>query len=282
MNIENLLFENWYIIVGGIILGIMYFQISRNKPVGNTNVENLKFYFHLGCVLLISAIIQQRFFNEHSYFFISMLIFIPLWAVFIKWLLSRDDVYVFESTIQGEKFYDLENIEMHIAENTSQRLLIFPREIYDSKKHIGDLHYSFWAGSSRIKFCDKYDDKTGIFFHPAIQQLHNFTFYAIKSVWLKLKDDIPGLIDQNTQLILLKDWELAFKMDTIKNNMDVHLKALNYQHSNIPFSMPDTLPQLFAKAKKEKLKDIAQTEKQIKPVEPVKTETKTETGGDAK
>lgn len=261
MNGIDSIIDNWYIILGIVILGLFYWRITKNT--NEIEKKTQMFYLHMGIVLLVCFIIQKFVFPQHYYFLIAMPIFIPCWVIFIKWLLSRDDVYILESCIQGEKFYDLKNVKMVIAENTSQRLLIMPREIYDSKIHVGDLHYGFWAGSSRIKFCDKYDDETGIFFHPPIQQLHNYTFYAIKSFWLKMKNDLPHIIDTNTVLTLMSDWYLSFKMFEIRENMDVHLKSLNNQHCKIPFTMPDNLEQLYNKAVKDKTRDISPGEKEI-------------------
>ena len=156
----EILFKYWYIIGLIILLAIVYYRISKNQPMGNSDIESLKFYFVIGIIMLGVFAIHKMFFNDHYYLFIAMIIFVPIWCWVILKLLSRDDVYILESTIQGETFFDIRNKKKIIADNTSQRLLVMPREIYDSKIHVGDLHYSFWAGSQRIKFCDKYDDET--------------------------------------------------------------------------------------------------------------------------
>jgi hypothetical protein len=276
--------EYWYIIGFGLLL-IGYYIYSMRKPNSNINSDSTKFYFTIGIIFMGALLIQKWFFSEHWFYWIAMLIFIPLWAIIIKYLLSRDDVYVLESAIIGDEFYDISIVNKIVVDNTTQRILIMPREIYESKKHIGDLHYGFWAGANRIKFTDYYDDKNGIFYHPPIQQLHNFTFYAIKGFWLKMKKDLPNIIDENTKHTLLFDWHLAFKMDSIKTNIDEHLKAMNVQHENAPFEMPDSLETMYKKALKDKLRDIDKTESRTKP-ESEKTESKPESdskpGGDVK
>ena len=274
----EILFKYWHIIGLIIITAIIYYRsLKTSNEIDKTN---LKFYFWL-CIIMITVFgIQIWFFPEHYYLLISMIIFVPVWIVVIYYLLSRDDVYILESTIQGETFYDIRNLKKIVADNTSQRLLVMPREIYDSKIHVGDLHYGFWAGSTRIKFCDKYDDETGIFYHPAIQQLHNYTFYAIKSFWIKLKRDLPEIIDQNTVLTLMSDWYVSFKMFNIKENTREHLKSINVQHENAPFVMPENLESLFEKAMRDKMRDVADTEKpkpdsdKTKKSEPAKPDSK--------
>lgn len=256
--------DYWYIIGFGILL-ILYYVYSSRNPNKSPETDSTAFYFTIGIIFMVSMIIHKWFFVSHWFFWAAMIIFIPLWSFVIKYLLSRDDVYVIESAIMGDEFFDITNVKKINVVNTSQRILIMPREIYDSKKHVGDLHYSFWAGSNRIKFTDYYDEKTGIFYHPPIQQIHNFTFYAIKAFWLKMKHDLPKIIDENTKLTLLSDWYLAFKMDVIKTNIDEHLKAINVQHENIPFVMPDSLETLYNKAMRDKYRDIDKTETKTKP-----------------
>ena len=73
----------------------------------------------------------------------------------------------------------------------------------------------------------------------------------------------PESLDRNTVLTLMSDWYIAFKMDAIKENTREHLKSIHHQHSHIPFTMPDSLEDLYEKAIKDKKIDIAESEKEI-------------------
>jgi len=139
--------ENWYIIAIGIIyLGLKYVQISDKYP--NANKSAIPDYIELLIYILIIAILQDKFFNEHFYFILSLFMFIPVYMGFIFWILNRGNYYLIESRMQGQEFYKLglipenENTESDLSKqismNTGIQIHIMDKELYESKLHFGD------------------------------------------------------------------------------------------------------------------------------------------------
>ena len=263
-----MLAEYWWVLFIVIPLVWIYIKLSNRQTFANMSFREMGLVLEFGCYFLLVYLGQRYLFSGHIYFLLSIPLFVTIWSLCIFLLLAGRNIYVIETTFQGEKFYDLENVKEVIVPHTSHRILIMDEGVYKLKKHSGDIHFQFWKGSDRIKFTDYYDDSAGVFYHPRIQQLHNITFYAFKSFWVKMRDELPNLIDQNTLLTWLSNWRLAFKMDAMKENFEQHLKAVESQHEHKPFMMPETLEDIFKRKSAEKHKDIEQSEQPIKP-EPV-------------
>ena len=60
--------------------------------------------------LLMIIIIQNKLFNEHYYFIIALPIFIPIMVMFILFILRKNKVFLIESRMQGELFYEMGKI----------------------------------------------------------------------------------------------------------------------------------------------------------------------------
>lgn len=243
MNFIDFINEYWYILLIGIPLLLMYINYSKNKTMLGLNNSDLGLTIELGLYFLLIITIQDVLFNEHFYLIISMPIFIIVWSLFIYWLLSRDDIYILECTMQGEQFKNIKEIKNEISLTTRMRILIMSKEAYETKEHIGEANPSFWNMGHNIKLCDFYDGK--YFYHPEFEQIHNLTFPACKTLWLKLKQDIPDLIRTNTTYTELMNYLLAEKEQIMRKNLITHLSAIEKQHDFAPFQLPPTMDELY-------------------------------------
>lgn len=243
---------------------MVHFKGTKDKDA------DLQFYAVIGSILWLVLLIQHKVFNEHSFLIIGLLIFVIIFSAFIYWILSKDDVYIIECTMQGEQFKNLQLVEKEIATTTSMRILKMDKEIYDMKNHVGDAKNPFWNITNRIKLCDYFDGET--FYHPEFTQLHNISFYSAKSFWLKMKQDLPDLIRQNVVLTWLSEYKIAFHQNTMKQNFALHLKSINEQHEHEPFSLHDDLNKFFDELYKDKLKSMSIKEELSKTMEESKDE----------
>ena len=106
---------------------------------------------------------------------------------------------------------------------------------------------------------------------------HHFNFHAFRGFWEKMCIDVPALIDQNTILTFMKEYELSFKMAGMVDNLELYLKSMKNQHSHIPFKMPETLEQIYKRRAAETQRTPGEHEAaqpQLAPQEPEK-----DTGG---
>lgn len=268
MSIGDFFSEYWWAIFILLPLFIIYLKLSQQKTIGEVSLADLSLVFEFGCYVLMIFLIQNYIFNGHWFFTISIPFFIILWVMAIHFLLSKDDIYVLESTMQSEAFWNITDMEKKYCESTSQRLLVMDRQVYDAKRHIGEAKYNYWQGSDRIKFTDFYEDEKGIFYHPEFSQLHNISFYTAKSFWLKMKDDLPEVMRQNTMLTWLSNYYLAHKQAILKKKFEYHLSALDKQHEHAPFEMPDTMKELYDKLSREK-RAIEREHEEMEKREPV-------------
>lgn len=218
--------------------------------------------------ILVLYLVQVYVFKNTWFFIISAPIWIGLFGIIIYLLLTGNDVYILESTIQMEHFYNLGTVQMLLAPETRQRLLIMDRGIYDTKQHIGDSHYTLWAGSGRIKFTDYYDDKLGVFYHPEVPELHNISFYIAKSFWLQLKEDMPKVIRTNVELTWLSDYKLAHEQRVTQDNFEYMLKNLKTQYTHEPFCLGHDIEEIYRRLLKEKLSAPKESEEPKQKEEP--------------
>lgn len=246
MNISDYIY---WAIIGAIILILLflYLKLKSRKTVGGFSLRELAVIVEAGFFIFLIYMIQVYVFPEHYFFVITIPITVVVWALVIHYLLSGDDIYVLESTIQNEQFYDLEALQKDVTPSTSHRLLMMSREVYDGKKHIGDAKYPFWLGSERVKFTDYYQDDKGIFYHPQLPAFHNVSIHTARLFLLKVKEDVPILIRQNVLLTWLSEYKVAYAQSVLADKFPEHLKALEEQHQHDPFTMPDDLETLYEK-----------------------------------
>ena len=272
--------EYWYLLIFGIPLLIAYIRFAGNKSFGNMKHEDLGLAIEMGIYILIIVFVQNQLFPSHIFWIIGFPIFITAWAGFIYWILSKNDVYIIEATMQGEQFKRLKQLDKQFATDTKLRLLKMDKEVYDSKEHIGDSKPPFWNVGNRIKICDYFDGET--FYHPEFAQLHNISFYTAKAFWLKMKKDLPNLIKENINLTWLMNYKIAHSMKAMKKNFLLHLQSIESQHEKEPFELHDEMDEYFEKLFAEKLKnppDIKQSENESENKEKIVSES-IEKGGD--
>lgn len=270
MTIDDILYYLPIIVIG---LGLLYLWLkwrNRERPL-NIPLESLGLIVEIGIFTFIIYLVERYLFVEHSYFLLTILFFIPIWSMFVYILLKRDEIYILVSSFQGDKFHNLQDVETRVSNQTTQRLLVMNREVYEAKSHIGDLSYPFWRGSSRIHFADDYDSKKGIFYHHSDPRLKNITFWVAKPFWLKLRDELPNVIRDNIILTWLSNYSLAHKQRVMADRFKLHLKALERQHDYEPFKLPDDIDELMQFLKDEKSRGLSvleeQIEKETKPEE---------------
>lgn len=256
----GLFFEYWWIWFIVIPLIILYLYWSNKKSFAGLSVREMGVVLEIGLYILLIYLVQKYLFPEHNYFLIAIPIFCIIWGLAVALLLAGRNYYMMVTTFEGQEFYETDPPEKIISPNTSHRLLVMDEGVYRQKKHVGDLNYQLWRGSERVKFADYFNEKTGTFHHPRIPQLHNVTFYAMKSFWVKMRHEVPELIDQNILLTWLFNWRLSYKMDAMKDRFELHLRAIEKQHEYRPFGMPDTIEELARELYKEKQQTPERTE----------------------
>lgn len=266
MNWVALIFEFWWL--WAFLIALLLY--SR----GSLNVM----WFEAFIFIILIYIIQHYLFPDHLYFLIAIPIFVIVWWAVIMYILRSRNIYVLETTIQNETFKDIEKMDIHVSPSTSNRLLVMDEKVYAEKRHVGDASFPFWSGSDRLKFCDKYIDKEGIFFHPQLPQMKNVTIHTARLFLLKMKDDMPRLIRENVMLTWLSAYKTGHELNIMRENFELNLKAFKNQYEHEPFTMPDDLDELFEKKWLEAQK-VAKVYEELKigqPDKEVKTETKSE------
>lgn len=265
MEIIEFLSENWLILLMLLAIGYVYYKFKNKSKIGDLSFKEMKLAIEIGVYILIVYYVDVYIFTEHNYFTLAIFPFVPVFALFIHYLLSGSDILILESTLKNEEWHDLDSTAPIISENTGQRALIMSREVYDSKKWIGNNQNPLWRGSDRIKFCDYYSDKTGVFFTHEIESLKNINFYQCKSFWLLLKRDIPKLQRENIKLTWLSDYKLANEQNILKDNTKLSITALKNQYEHEPFSMPDDIDKIREAIEKERHRALAKSEEPQAP-----------------
>lgn len=260
MDIGEFFASYWWVFVMALPLFIFYLRNKSGKTIGDFNKYEMEMIVEFGFYILLIYLIQNYIFPSHWFFIITMPIVIILISLLIYYIKKGDVTYILESTIEGQEFYNPHDGTRIVADNTSQRLLIMNQEVYEDKMHIGDLHYQLWQGTNRIKFTDKYDDRTGIFYHPRMSEFHNFTFYQLKSMWRMMAQQWPELLDRLSTFTLLQDVYISDRASHIIKNTEYHLEAIGRQYKHIPFPQPKTLEDIAKIVALEKKQSLAHFE----------------------
>lgn len=271
MDIMQILLNFWYLIIICVPVCYLAYKSNRGQSVLGMEPEKQIAIAEGLLYLLVLYLIQVYIFKDTWFFIISAPFWIILFGAIIYFLLKGNDVYILESTIQNEEFYNLGMVEKVLAPETKQRLLIMDRGIYDLKSHVGDSHYKLWGGSGRIKFTDYYDDNKGVFYHPEVAELHNISFYIAKAFWLNLKKTMPKIMRDNIALTWLSDYKLAHEQMVVKDNFRLMLKNLKEQYEHDPFILGNDIEDIYKKLRKEKQQAPRESE-EPKATEPVSPE----------
>jgi len=235
MTIGNFLSEFWWLLFWLLPLLILYFYQKNKETTLGLKLTDQSLIIEFGFILLIVFLIQKYIFGEHLFFLFAMPILFILYFMLIGYLLRGNNYYIFEKTLLNEIHYNLEETEKIISPRTSGRLLIMTKDVYETKKHIGESDFTFWSASDRIKFCDYYDEKKGVFYHPRLPQFHNVTIHMATAFLLKMKEDVPKLYYDNIMLSWLSPYKTLYQLDVMKQNFPMHLSAMHQQYDYKPF-----------------------------------------------
>jgi len=247
MSIIGFFQEFWWIFLLLIPLYLIYTRVRHGRGIGSFGVPETKLFIFYGLIILVIVLLQQYIFTTHYYLLFFIMIFLPMFMAFIYILLMKDNVFIIENTIDCEVLYDLGEVNELISEATRTSAYMMDREAYKEIRHIGEIDYPYWDGGDSVKFTDYFDQKHGVMFHPVVSQLHNVSFYVAKSFWLKMKQDIPDLIRENTILTWLGPYKTAHEQSKLAANFKLRLKNIERQYQGDPFMLPDDLRTLWEK-----------------------------------
>lgn len=263
MNLIDFAINYWYFIILSLILFYIYIKKSNNEKLGNFSNSDTALILEIGIYFLIIITVNDLFFNSHFFWFLSIFLFIPIWAFFIMYMFKSNDYYIIESSLQGELFHNLGLVEKEFSDSTFQKIYIMDKSFYENIKHIGNSQSPFWKTGNRIINTDYYDTNNNIFYHPEFKELHNVSFYSAKAFWLKMKKDLPELIRTNTVLTWLSEYMIAYKQNALKENFEFHLSNLAKQHEHKPFTLDDDLHKIFEQLYAEKQLSMKQKEMEM-------------------
>jgi hypothetical protein len=235
MSIGDFLKEFWWLLFWLIPLLILYIYQRNKESTLGLSLTDQSLIIEFGLILLVVYLIQRYVFGEHIFFIIAIPILFLIYFALIGYLLRGNNYYIFEKTLLNEIHYNLEETEKIISPRTSGRLLIMSKDVYETKKHIGELDFPFWSAGDRIKFCDYYDENKGVFYHPRLPQMHNVTIHMATAFLLKMKEDIPKLYYDNIMLTWLSPYKTLYQLDVMKKNFPLHLMSIENQYDYKPF-----------------------------------------------
>ena len=278
MDIISTILDFWWVLLFVIPLYLLYLRSKQGKGIGSFGLEETKLILFFCFVLLILFLCQKYLFTDHLYLLFFMVVFTPIFMAFIYILLMKDNVFIIESTMDCEIFYDIGQLDKKIAESTRTRAFMIDREAYRDIRHVGEIDYQFWNGGDGVKFTDYFDQREGVMYHPAVGALHNVSFFVAKSFWLRMKQDIPEVIRQNILLTWLKDYQVVFNQKTLAKNFEFRLRNISRQIEDEPFNFPDDYKKLYEREVEahRRDKELQETKEPIQsdenPVAPVAAE----------
>lgn len=234
---------------------LIYRRTKEGKGIGNFGYDETRLILVYIAVLVIIYLCQRFLFTTHFYLLFYLVIFIPLFSAFIYILLLKDNVFVIESTMDTEIFYDFKYMEKRIAEATRTRAFVIDRDAYKEIKHVGEIDYPYWNGGDGVKFTDYFDQREGVMYHPVIGALHNVSFFIAKSFWLKMKQDLPDLMRQNALLTWLAPYKTAYEQTKLARNFELRLRNIERQYEDEPFNLPDDIRKLYEREAELKRRD---------------------------
>lgn len=271
--IEN----NIYVIIGLIVILVLLFYKSHSKNLETTNKKDIELFIEIILFGIIIIFIQVNLFSEHYYFIISLPIFIPIWILFINYLLSKHDIILIESRIQGEKFFEMgtipENsgIKETLSLNTGILVHKMDKGYYEKLEHFGNPSTPFQNVGDRVKHCDYFNKK--MVYHPENPLLHNITFWASQTTWITFKKVIPEIMNTNLVLTDLVDYKIQYHLDKMRENFPQALIGTESQYNHVPFdlekSIQEKLKMLIAEYRKNLMeneeKTITENQENAKP-----------------
>lgn len=279
MSIIDILLDFWWVLLLLIPLYLIYLRVKVGKGFGNFSAGDAKLIGFYGAILLIIYLFQHYIFTDHLYLLFYVIIFLPVFSVFVYLLLMKDNVFIIESTMDAELFYNIGEFETPIAESTRTKAYVIDRDAYRDIKHVGEIDYPYWDGGDGVKFTDFFDQENAVMFHPKLSQLHNVSFYIAKSFWLKMKEDLPDLIRENTMLTWLAPYKATHELSLLAKNFPLRLKNIERQYENTPFALPLEIDELYEREYQKMQADREASEVKI-PIAPQQSSESEGGGGD--
>jgi len=264
MGMVEIFNDNWYIFILGSILMIMYYFYSKNKRLMNFENVELALIMESIFTLLIIMTMQDKFFNEHGYFIIGLIVFCPFYAVFIWYLLNKGNYYLIESRMQGQEFYKLglipedNEISKEITMQTGIRIHVMDKEVFESKKHFGDDFSPRYNAGDRIKHCDYFNGE--MIFHPEYPDLRNISFWSRVIEFVALKEMIPDIMRKNLVLTDLSNVKIMKNISTMRKNLKTTLTGLEKQYEHEPFNIENKLKDYLETQIKQHHKALSESE----------------------
>ena len=263
MTIWQFLADFWWVFFIAIPLFLIYRKVESGSGFGKWNFETTKMILFYGIIFLIIYLCQIYIFTGHNYLLFFILVFMPMFSGFIFMLFSKNNVFIIESTMDSELFYDIGKLETPIADCTRTVAYVIDRDAYKDIRHVGEIDYPYWDGGDGVKFTDFFDSKNGIMFHPKLPQLHNVSFYIAKSFWLKMKEDLPELIRENTMLTWLAPYKSTHELSILAKNFPLRLKNIERQYEATPFALPLEIEDLYEREYEKRRQDREASEVKI-------------------
>lgn len=278
----NAIEQNWYIIGGLIAMFILYWYKNRSPNLNRHNKNDISMLIEIIFFSLVIITIQDKLFSDHSYFIVSLPIFIPIWTLFILYLLAKNDMFLIESRIQGEMFYqmglipDESGIKEHLVSNTGILLHRMDKGYYENLEHFGNPATPFQNVGDRVKHCDFFNGK--MIYHPENPLLHNISFWASQTTWITFKKIIPDIMKTNLVLTDLVDTKIMSHINEMSDNLPYAMIGVREQYKHKPFdldkSINDKIKILLAESRKNLV------EKESKPLENENNYSPVKIGGD--
>ncbi len=279
MGIEESLIENWYIIVGLIIIFVLYIYKNRSKHLEKKNKNDIELIIEGVIFILLIVFLQDKLFSEHGYFLISLPIFIPVWVMFIIYILSKHDIILIESRQQGEKFYEMglipedSGIKEKLVLSTGILVHRMDRGFWETLEHFGNPSSPFKNVGDRVKFCDFFNGT--MVYTPENPLLNNIMFTASQTTWITFKKVIPDIMKTNLMLTDLVDYKIQFHLNEMRENFPHALIGTEEQYKHVPFDLDKSIEEKIKQLQKEHRKNVS--EKEEKPIQ-----TKNEGDSDSK
>jgi len=272
MDILQFVADFWWVFFILLPLYLIYRKVQVGQGIAKWDFETTKIILIYGVLLFLIYLCQKYYFIGHSYLLFYIIIFLPMFMAFIFMLMSKNNVFIIESTMDAELFYNIGIFEKPIAETTRTTAYVIDRDAYNDIKHIGEIDFPYWDGGDGVKFTDYFDQKNGVMFHPKLPQLHNVSFYIAKSFWLKMKTDLPDLIRENTMLTWLAPYKATHELSILSKNFPLRLKNIERQYESTPFALPLDIDALYEREYAKHRKDREVSEVKI----PLETEKPSE------
>lgn len=224
-----------------LIILWLYSRYTDKKPVGDFSLKEMFIFVEFSFYILVIYLLQRYYFNEHFFLIISLPIFIIGNMALINYILNKDNVFLIETAIKNDKFFNPMENKPVLSLVTRLRILIMDREYYNSKQHIGEIYNPVQQLSNNIKFTDYYDDSTGLIYHSEFPDLQNINFFTRIAFWLNMKKELPNLIKENIKLTWLETYKTFYQVKQLAKQHKIELKGIRELLDKQPFEIFSSL-----------------------------------------